>query len=70
MRSSQAFCIDHILLLLVTRLGFLWRVVESDMGSLSAWVLEALCDGVESLCLVRECRELEESLGALRVNLI
>ena len=56
--------------LLVTKLGFLRRVVESDSGSLSAQVLEALCDDVESLCLVRECRELEESLGMLYVDSI
>ena len=56
--------------LLVTKLGFLRRVVESDSGSLSARVLEALCDDVESLCLVRECRELEESLGMLYVDSI
>ena len=32
--------------LLVTKLGFLRRVMESSSGSLSGWVLEALCDDV------------------------
>jgi len=46
--------------LLVVKLGFLQCMVEGDCGSLSAWVLKALCDDIESSCLVRECRELEE----------
>ncbi len=49
--------------LLAVKLGFLRRVVESDPGSYGARVLEALSDDVDALCLVRECRELEESLG-------
>ena len=35
----------------------------SNSGSLSGWILEALCDDVESIRLARECRELEESFG-------
>ena len=35
----------------------------SNSGSLSGRILEALCDDVESICLVRECRELEESFA-------
>ena len=31
--------------------------------SLSGSVLLALCDDVESICLVRECREMEEHFG-------
>ena len=49
--------------LLVAKLGFLWRVVMSDLGSLSTRVLETLCDDAKSVCLVRECRKLEESFG-------
>ena len=49
--------------LLVTKLGFLRQVMGSSCGSLSGQVLKALCDDVESMCLVRECRELEESFG-------
>ena len=40
----------------------------SGPGSLSARVLEALCDDAESVCLVRECRELEESFGTRYVD--
>ena len=47
--------------LLIIKLGFLKRVTESESGSLGARAVEALCDEAESLCLVRECRELEEA---------
>ena len=56
--------------LLVTKLGFLQRVMERDSGSLSGRVLEALCDDFESVCLVRECRELEESFETWYVDSI
>ena len=56
--------------LLVTKLGFLRRVMESSSGSLSGRVLEALCDDVESMCLVKECRELEESFGTQHVDAV
>ena len=55
--------------LLVTKLGFLRQVMESSSGSLSGQVLEALCD-VESMCLVKECRELEESFGTQHVDAV
>ena len=42
----------------VTKLGFLRQVMGSSSGRLSGWVLEALCDDVEFMCLVRECKEL------------
>ena len=54
--------------LLVTKLGFLRRVMESSSGNFSGRVLEALCDDVESMCLVKECRELEESFGTRHVE--
>ena len=45
------------------KLGFLKRVTESEVGSLGARAMEALCDDAESICLVKECRELEEAFG-------
>lgn len=45
---------------LVRKLGFLRRVMAGDMDSLSGSVVLALCDEVESICLVRECREMED----------
>ena len=54
----------------VTKLDFLQQVMERDSGSLSGWVLETLCDDFESVCLVRECRKLEESFGTRYVDLI
>ena len=42
--------------LLVTKLGFPRWVLKSDSGILRAWVIEALIDDVESVCLVKECR--------------
>ena len=56
--------------LLVTKLGFLRQVMGSSSGSLSGRVLEELCDDVESMCLVRECMELEESFGTQCVDAI
>ena len=46
--------------ILVKKLGFLRRVMEGDLDSLRGSVMLALCDEVESICLVRECREMEE----------
>ena len=45
---------------LVRKLGFLMRVMAGDMDSLSGSVLLALCDEIESICLVSECRDMEE----------
>ena len=45
------------------KLGFLMRVMAGDMDSLSRSVLLAMCDDVESICLVRECKEMEEHFG-------
>ena len=44
--------------------------MESSFGSFSGRVLEALCDDVESMCLVKECRELEESFGTRHVEAV
>ena len=46
---------------LVKKLGFLKRLMGRDTDSLSGCVVLALCNEVDSICLVRECRELEES---------
>ena len=35
------------------------RVMAGNTDSLSGSVLLAMCDDVESICLVRECREME-----------
>ena len=48
---------------LVRKLGFLKRVMERDIDSLSGCVVLALSKEVNSICLVRECRELEECFG-------
>ena len=48
---------------LVRKLGFLKRVMGRGTDSLSGCVVLALCNEVDSICLVRECRELEESFG-------
>ena len=41
----------------------LMRVMAGGTDSLSGSILLALCDDVESICLVRECREMEEHFG-------
>lgn len=42
--------------ILVKKLGFLRRLMEGDPDSLCGSVVLPLCDEVESICLVRECR--------------
>ena len=37
-------------------------MIGKDVGGLSARVRDAFCDEISSLCLVRECDELEEAL--------
>ena len=54
----------------MTKLGFLQRVMENSSGSLSGRVFEALCHDMKSMFLVRECRELEESLGTQHVDAV
>ena len=44
--------------------------MESSSGSLSGRVLEALCDDVELMYLVKECRKLEESFGTQHVETV
>ena len=49
--------------LLVRKLGFLKQLVSADEGTLGADSLRSMSDDIESLYLVRECRELEETFG-------
>ena len=44
--------------ILVRKLRFLKRMMDRDADRLSGSVVLALCNDVDSLCLVRECREL------------
>ena len=48
---------------LIRKLSFLQRIVKSTPASLSGRALLALSDDTSSLCLVSECRELEEAFG-------
>lgn len=43
------------------KLGFLLRLVSADGCALGARALQSMSDDVESLCLVRECQEFEET---------
>ena len=49
--------------ILERKLGFLRQVLRSGSRFVSRRVLEALCDDISSLCLVKEYRELEELRG-------
>ena len=55
---------------LTRKLGLLKRVMGRDSDSLSGCVVLALCNEADSLCLVRECRELEESFGTCFTKMI
>ena len=48
---------------LLRKLASLHRVVKSDPFSFSGRTVLALSQDVNSLCLVKECRELEEGFG-------
>lgn len=67
--------------ILVRKLGFLHRVTGRNSESLSGHVMLALCEDIDSLCMVRECGEPEEcfstsftddvlSRGACSVNMM
>ena len=56
--------------ILVRKLGFLKTVMDRDADCLSGSVVLALCSDVDSLCLVRECSDLEESFGAYFTEMI
>ena len=56
--------------ILVRKLGFLNHVVVSNPISLIGHVMLTLCDDVDSLCLVKECREPEEWFGLTFTDII
>ena len=49
--------------LLVRKLAFLRRVAEAEADTLVGGVMRAFSDERNLLCLVRECKDLEEELG-------
>ena len=53
---------------LTAKLRFLHRVTKSDCQSLSGRAILALSEDVDSICLVRECRDIEESFGTHFTN--
>jgi hypothetical protein len=46
--------------LLVSKLGFLKRLLRDDAVGVGRAAIRSMVDDVDSLCLVRECRELED----------
>ena len=48
---------------LMRKLNFLRRLVLGDGNNLGSRMMRSLTDDAESVCLVRECRELEEAFG-------
>ena len=57
-------------IILVRKLGFLYHVVVSNPASLTGHVLLALCDDVDPLCLVKECKEMEKWFGSNFTDII
>ena len=49
--------------ILERKLGFLQKVLNAGSKCVSSRLVEVMCDSISSLCLVRECRELEEVCG-------
>jgi len=49
--------------ILERKLGFLQGVLDGSSRCVSGRVVEAMSDSISSLCLVKECRELEEMCG-------
>ena len=49
--------------LLVRKLGFLKRTVRDGATGVGAAAMRSMVDDVASLCLVEECKELEEGFG-------
>lgn len=49
---------------LVRKLSLLLKLMGDDADSVGARVFQCLVDDVSSMCLVRECRELEEHFGS------
>ena len=49
--------------ILLHKLAFLQRLLREDAVGVGVEVLHACVDDIESLCLVKECVELEEWFG-------
>ena len=49
--------------LLVRKLGFLKRIARDGATGVGAATTRSMVDDVASLCLVKECKELEEGFG-------
>ena len=49
--------------ILERKLGFLHKVLGASSGCVSGRVVDSWSDSISSLCLVKECRELEEMCG-------
>ena len=49
--------------ILCRKLSFLQRLLEEEATGVGAAAMKSLSDNVESLCLVKECRELESTYG-------
>ena len=49
--------------ILCRKLFFLQRLLEEKATGVGAVAIKSLSDDVESLCLVKECRELESTYG-------
>ena len=54
--------------LLLRKLSFLKRLLKDDAVGVGAELLRACADDVGSLCLVKECVELEEMFGCVVVD--
>ena len=50
-------------MILERTLGFLHKVLNAGSKCVSGRLVEVMCDSISSLCLVRECRELEKMCG-------
>ena len=49
--------------MLERKLKFLQHVLDAEVQSICGSVYVAMCDNLTALCLVKECRELEEMCG-------
>ncbi len=47
------------------KLSFLQRVIGGTASGLSSLVKESFCDEISSLCVVKECRDLEEAMHTI-----
>ena len=56
--------------ILERKLGFLQGVLDDSSRCVSGRVVEAMSESISSLCLVKECRELEEMCGVAFTELL